>query len=75
MHNPSLQQQPRHESAPVIPQPQETSILDWLEQTGRLTGDKEMDIAYKTAETELADLIGGEETDFGEEQSEDVDQN
>jgi len=34
-----------------------------------------MDIAYKTAETELADLIGGEETDFGEEQSEDVDQN
>lgn len=36
MYNPSLREEPRHKPAPVIPTKQQSSILDWLESTGRL---------------------------------------
>lgn len=36
LHNPSLREEPLDQAAAVIPHKQETSILDWLESTGRL---------------------------------------
>lgn len=35
-NNPSLRLSPRHEPGEVIPTKQETSILDWLEASGRM---------------------------------------
>ncbi len=36
MYNPSLRKESRYEPAAVIPLKKHTSILDWLEETGRL---------------------------------------
>jgi len=36
IYNPSLREDPIDQPAPVLPTKQETSILDWLESTGRL---------------------------------------
>ena len=36
LHNPSLREEPLDQPAAVIPHKQETSILSWLESTGRL---------------------------------------
>ncbi|MBW4493994.1 MAG: DUF3134 domain-containing protein [Oscillatoria princeps RMCB-10] len=36
MYNPSLREEPRNQPAEVIPLKQEFSLLDWLENTGRL---------------------------------------
>lgn len=35
-YNPSLREEPRDQRAAVIPIQQESSILDWLEKSGRL---------------------------------------
>ncbi len=35
-YNPSLREEPRDQRAAVIPVQQESSILDWLEKSGRL---------------------------------------
>lgn len=36
MNNPSLRQEPRYEPASVIPLKKDSSLIDWLEATGRL---------------------------------------
>jgi hypothetical protein len=36
IYNPSLREEPRDQRAAVIPVQQESSILDWLEKSGRL---------------------------------------
>jgi len=36
VYNPSLREEPRDQRAAVIPVQQESSILDWLEESGRL---------------------------------------
>jgi Protein of unknown function (DUF3134) len=60
MNNPSLREQPRHQRATVIPQRQESSILDWLEQTGRLVAREPQDDQYANEE-EIPELLGVED--------------
>ena len=36
INNPSLRLTPRHEPGEIIPTKQETSILEWLEASGRM---------------------------------------
>ncbi len=36
IYNPSLREEPQSQGAAVIPVQQESSILDWLEKSGRL---------------------------------------
>lgn len=60
MNNPSLREQPRHQRAAVIPQRQESSILDWLEQTGRLVAREPQDDQYANEE-EIPELLGVED--------------
>jgi len=56
--NPSLTQTPRYQIADVIPLQYETSILDWLERSGRLIDrTSETDESLLDSEEEIAELI------------------
>lgn len=56
--NPSLTQTPRYQIADVIPLEYETSILDWLERSGRLMDrTSETDESLLDSEEEIAELI------------------
>jgi uncharacterized protein YjcR len=58
IRNPSLTQKPRYEIADVIPLQHETSILDWLERSGRmLDRTNETDESLLDSEEEIAELI------------------
>jgi uncharacterized protein YjcR len=58
IRNPSLSQKPRYEIADVIPLQHETSILDWLERSGRmLDRTNETDESLLDSEEEIAELI------------------
>ena len=58
IRNPSLTQKPRYEIADVIPLQHETSILDWLERSGRmLDRTSEIDESLLDSEEEIAELI------------------
>ncbi|MBW4469994.1 MAG: DUF3134 domain-containing protein [Stenomitos rutilans HA7619-LM2] len=64
-YNPSLREEPRSQRAAVIPLKQEVSILDWLENTGRLLARDSQDVNYLEADgEELNDLMAGEDNSF-----------
>ncbi|NET34278.1 MAG: DUF3134 domain-containing protein [Cyanothece sp. SIO1E1] len=72
MYNPSLREQPRKQPAAVIPLQQESSILGWLEGTGRLMARdvKESDTAD---EEDITALMVGEDNDFDNDDDDDDD--
>jgi len=70
MNNPSLREQPRHQRATVIPQRQESSILDWLEQTGRLVAREPQDDQYANEE-EIPELLGVEDHTYDDIEDDD----
>lgn len=57
IHNPSLRQESRNQRAAVIPMQQESSILDWLESTGRLLARDSADFDYLDDEEEINELM------------------
>ena len=61
MYNPALREQPRHRPAAVIPLNKESSILTWLEQTGRMVPRDSQDEKYLDEEEEVIDLIESED--------------
>ena len=64
-YNPSLREEPRSQRAAVIPLKQEASILDWLENTGRLLARDIQEVSYLEADgEELNDLMAGEDNSF-----------
>ena len=62
VYNPSLREEPIDQPAAVIPIKHETSILDWLESSGRLLArdDQEAD-SYLDDEEEIDQLMGSDE--------------
>ncbi len=74
MYNPALREQPRHRPAAVIPLNQESSILAWLEQTGRMVPRDTQDDKFSNDEEEVVDLIGSEGIldDFSDDLSDDL---
>jgi hypothetical protein len=76
-YNPSLREEPRNQRAAVIPVNQDSSILDWLENSGRLLARDSNDFDYLDDEgEELTDLMGGDDggiddDDFDEVELED----
>ncbi|HIK16824.1 MAG TPA: DUF3134 domain-containing protein [Leptolyngbyaceae cyanobacterium M33_DOE_097] len=64
VYNPSLHQEPRNQRAAVIPQQRESSILDWLENTGRLRARETTDPDFADDEEEIADLMGSDDSSF-----------
>jgi hypothetical protein len=76
MHNPSLREEPRHRPAEVIPLQQETSLLDWLENTGRLIArDVHEGDSFLDNEQEISELMSVEEGtyDFDDDDDDEID--
>lgn len=69
VRNPSLTQKARHEIADVIPLEYETSILDWLERSGRLMDRNNEDVDVVDPEEEIAELIENDTKYDDEEES------
>ncbi|TAF07777.1 MAG: DUF3134 domain-containing protein [Nostocales cyanobacterium] len=61
MLNSPLQEHPRNQRATVIPLKQESSMLDWLQFSGRLIARDLNDSTYSTPEAEISDFLGGED--------------
>ncbi|WP_202815047.1 DUF3134 domain-containing protein [Leptolyngbya sp. NIES-2104] len=57
IYNPSLRQETRNQRAAVIPMQQESSILDWLESSGRLLARDNADFDYLDDEEEINELM------------------
>jgi hypothetical protein len=76
MDNPSLRREPRYEPAAVIPLKDESGLLDWLKQTGRLKYREQIkDIEPELLEQdeEIAELIDVDDyTDDFDTESEDL---
>lgn len=63
-YNPSVRQIPRKDTAEVIPLQRDSSILNWLEGTGRLIPREPVDsIGDEPEPEEIADLMGTEDKD------------
>jgi hypothetical protein len=69
MDNPSLRREARYEPAPVIPLKNESGLIDWLAETGRLKYRepvKEIEIELEEDE-EIAELIDVEDYTFDDD--------
>ncbi|MGD1896715.1 MAG: DUF3134 domain-containing protein [Phormidesmis sp.] len=73
-YNPSVRQIPREDPADVIPLQRDSSILNWLEGTGRLIPREPVDsIGDEPEPEELADLMANEDKDDDVEDNTDDD--
>ena len=71
---PSVCQIPRENPADVIPLQRDSSILNWLEGTGRLIPREPIDsVGDEPEPEELADLMGNEDKDDDVDESDDDD--
>jgi len=61
MLNSPLREIPRNQRATVIPSRQETSLLDWLQSSGRLIARDVQDPDFREAEEEIESLMGVED--------------
>ena len=71
MKNPALRKEKRYEPAPVIPLKQDGSLLDWLDENGRIIYREDKVIEKVSLEEEeisdLSDLIEDQDDDFDDE--------
>ncbi|MCF4967124.1 DUF3134 domain-containing protein [Nostoc sp. CMAA1605] len=56
--NPAIHEEPRYQPAPIIPLKQEESLIDWLQNSGRLISSSTIDYSYQEE---------GDEEDYVEE--------
>ncbi len=62
MLNSPLREAPRNQRAAVIPLKQETSLLDWLQASGRLIAREQQEQDYgNEGEEEISEFLGGED--------------
>lgn len=64
INNPALREQPREKPAAVIPPRSDSSILDWLESSGRLLARDTAESDYSEAEEEITALMGSDDSSF-----------
>ena len=73
-YNPSVQQIPRKQHAAVIPERGDSSILRWLESTGRLIPREPAESIRDEADSEeISDLMGSEDASFDDSDDSDDD--
>ncbi len=74
IYNPSLHQEPRSQRARVLPQRQSSSILGWLEQSGRLLARESTDFDYGDNEEEINALMAGDDNtnDFDDDDDDEL---
>ncbi len=71
MHiNPSLRETPRSKPAPILIGGNQTSILDWLEESGRLIAREATHLDYQDDLEDLQEIVG-EDGGFDDEDDED----
>ncbi len=68
VYNPSLREEPRDKPAAVLQVRRQASILDWLEQAGRLRARQPGDFDFVDDEQEINDLMGNDDADYEEEE-------
>lgn len=76
-YNPALKEQPRYEPAPVIAVQRDTSILEWLENQGRLLDRDDKDSGFSALddrgmEEELFEEDSYQEDDDSSEEADDT---
>ena len=75
-YNPSLREEPRDQRAAVIPVQQESSILDWLEKSGRLLAREVQEVEVGTPEDvdDINQFISEDDNSFDlDDDSDDLD--
>ena len=75
-YNPSLREEPRDQRAAVIPIQQESSILDWLEKSGRLLAREVQEVEVGTPEDvdDINQFISEDDNSFDlDDDSDDLD--
>lgn len=72
LHNPALHAEPRNQEPAIFPPRKDSSLLDWLRETGRLVAREAGEHYHEEIEEEeLEELIETTDTyDFEEEQEE-----
>ena len=76
IYNPSLREEPRDQRAAVIPVQQESSILDWLEKSGRLLAREVQEVEVGTPEDvdDINQFISEDDNSFDlDDDSDDLD--
>ena len=73
VYNPSLRQEARTQRAAIIPMQQESSILDWLESSGRLLARDNADFDYLDDEEEINELMENDGGAFDTDDDDDSD--
>jgi hypothetical protein len=71
IHNPSLRQESRNQRAAVIPMQNESSILDWLENTGRLLARDNAEYDYLDEEDEINEIMANDADAFDTDDDDD----
>ncbi|AFZ26990.1 Protein of unknown function (DUF3134) [Cylindrospermum stagnale PCC 7417] len=61
MLNSPLREEPRNQRAAVIPLKQETSLLDWLETSGRVIARNVHEPDFSDEEAEISEFLGGDD--------------
>ena len=61
MLNSPLREEPRNQRAAVIPLKQETSLLDWLQSSGRIIARDVHEPDFQEDEEEISEFLGGED--------------
>jgi hypothetical protein len=61
MLNSPLREEPRNQRAAVIPLKQETSLLDWLQTSGRIIARDVHEPDFLEEEEEISEFLGGDD--------------
>jgi len=64
MRNSALREEPRDQRAAVIPVKNESSLLDWLESSGRLIARDNQEPDYSDDEEEIAGLMDPDDMSY-----------
>jgi hypothetical protein len=74
MLNSPLREEPRTQRAAVIPVKQESSLLDWLQSSGRLISRVDHEPDFSDRVEEIADLMGVEDgiSDIDDDYDDDI---
>lgn len=72
VYNPSIRLTPRHEPADVIPSKPDSSLINWLETSGRmLPRDPSETETYLEEEEEISELIAVDDNSYDDDDLED----
>ena len=64
MLNSSLREAPRKQQATVIPSKHQSSLLDWLESSGRMIARDNQEPEYRAEEEEISGLMDVEDVTY-----------